>query len=57
MTAVFVRNTYVRAACVMPRSRLNRYQGVVVKVAVNSVALLYLIYTSQVLAQRVANIH
>jgi membrane protein DedA with SNARE-associated domain len=45
------KNSYIRAACVVPKSTLNKQQEVVMKVAVNSIALLYLIFTSQVVAQ------
>ncbi len=41
------RNTFVRAICVVSARSLNHHQEVVVRMAVNNIALLYLIYTSR----------
>jgi membrane protein DedA with SNARE-associated domain len=48
-------NTYVRAACVIPHDSVNAHQEVVIKAAMNSLALLYLITTSQVVAHGKSN--
>ncbi len=45
------RNTYVRAVCVVPTSALNDQQHVVIRAAVNSIALLYLVMSSRVLEE------